>query len=276
MQAKSQPKSRPKPRIHEAEDDESTKAASASETPKPQAPDQALKAALRAQFGSAQVVWSAFSKKGSIGKKEIRTLIKKALPLLSKEDAKLLRKNLPKKIALKALSKIMGESEETAEMATNSESSHLAPLHVEIPKLPSSFRSRPHAHEQLVTALLDSAKHSTTVTAPKSRVSSQGMGGVGKTMLTAAVVRDERVRQAFPTICWINMSQQPDLLILQQRLYEQVSGGESIPSSAKSVENQVAELQKLCLSKTLLIVLDDVVRIPEFISPFAYCNLLFL
>ena len=72
------------------------------------------------------------------------------------------------------------------------------------------------------------------------------------------------------------MSQQPDLLILQQRLYEQVSGSENMPSSAKSVESQVAELQKLCRSKTLLIVLDDVVRITEFISPFAYCNLLLL
>ena len=80
--------------------------------------------------------------------------------------------------------------------------------------LPTSFKSRPHAHEQLVAALLDSGgNRSTAVTAPKSRVSSQGMGGVGKTMLTAAVVRDGRVRGAFECIAWIGMSQQPELLV---------------------------------------------------------------
>jgi hypothetical protein len=30
---------------------------------------------------------------------------------------------------------------------------------------------------------------------------SQGMGGVGKTMLTAAVIREEQVRRAFSIIC---------------------------------------------------------------------------
>ena len=33
------------------------------------------------------------------------------------------------------------------------------------------------------------------------------VGGVGKTLLTASVVRDERVRAAFQIIVWINLSQ---------------------------------------------------------------------
>ena len=49
------------------------------------------------------------------------------------------------------------------------------------------FKSREFAQQSLANALLDSSgRHSTALTAPKSRVSSQGMGGVGKTMLTAA------------------------------------------------------------------------------------------
>ena len=86
-------------------------------------------------------------------------------------------------------------------------------------QLPPSFRPRLHAQEQLLSALLArDGSRSTAVTAPKSRISSQGMGGVGKTMLTAAgtasavvvcdltrsialflhaVVRDERLRAGF-------------------------------------------------------------------------------
>ena len=48
-----------------------------------------------------------------------------------------------------------------------------------------------HAQEQLLSALLArEGARSTAVTAPKSRISSQGMGGVGKTMLTAAGTAD--------------------------------------------------------------------------------------
>ena len=76
-----------------------------------------------------------------------------------------------------------------------------------------------HAQQQLLSALLArEGARSTAVTAPKSRISSQGMGGVGKTMLTAAgtadavvvcdlirsmasflfvVVRDKRLRAGF-------------------------------------------------------------------------------
>ena len=54
-------------------------------------------------------------------------------------------------------------------------------------QLPPSFRPREHAQDQLLSALLArEGARSTAVTAPKSRISSQGMGGVGKTMLTAA------------------------------------------------------------------------------------------
>jgi hypothetical protein len=43
--------------------------------------------------------------------------------------------------------------------------------------LPTSFQSRPHAQAQLLEALVNttsSAAHSTSVTAPKSKISSQG------------------------------------------------------------------------------------------------------
>ena len=67
------------------------------------------------------------------------------------------------------------------EKQQSSHSAALAVLPAEVPVLPSSFRQRKHAQDELTAALLDSSGGgSTTVTAPKSRVSSQGMGGVGK------------------------------------------------------------------------------------------------
>ena len=46
---------------------------------------------------------------------------------------------------------------------------------LEVPHLPVTFKPREQAQEQLVAALLDSSGlHSTALTAPKSRVSSQG------------------------------------------------------------------------------------------------------
>ena len=83
------------------------------------------------------------------------------------------------------------------------------------------------------------------------------MGGVGKTMLTAAVIRDARVREAFQVIAWLNMSQKPDLLQLQQRLYAQLSGNKKIPSQvAESVEGQLTELVSLAQRRVVLITLD--------------------
>jgi hypothetical protein len=174
------------------------------------------------------------------------------LPTTPQADTKALRKRLPKKASLVQFFELMGEvksnskaSQSTASQSTSNMSSYLARLPSEVPVLPISFKSRPHAHEQLVAALLDSCgNRSTSVTAPKSRVSSQGMGGVGKTMLTAAVVRDERVRGAFESIAWIGMSQQPELLQLQRTLYYQLHpDNEKMPSKADVVGSQLVELR---------------------------------
>ena len=79
-------------------------------------------------------------------------------------------------------------------------------------------------------------------------------------MITAAVVRDERIRGAFTVIAWINLSQQPDIMSLQLRLYEQLSKkNESIPTKHQnSAEHQLDALQKVAIGQTALIILDDI------------------
>jgi hypothetical protein len=258
------PKSEQEPRVREAKNDDETDAGVAPESTM----NQELKAVLLSQFGSAQAAFSVFSNNGTISKKEWKRMIRKLLPHIAIGDARLLKKTLPKKVSLVQFCELMGEvkpkkrKQASASKISSQASPHLAELPCDVPVLPTSFKPRPHAHEQLVAALLDSSGScSTAVTAPKSRVSSQGMGGVGKTMLTCAVVRDERVRGAFESIAWIGMSQQPELLQLQSKLYQQLHPrNKKMPSKADSMEAMLRELSKLASKRTVLLVLDDICK----------------
>ena len=76
-------------------------------------------------------------------------------------------------------------------------------------------------------------------------------------MLTAAVVRDEKIRAAFEVIVWINMSQEPDLLQLQQLAYSQLTGGDSLPQkSRETTKTQLMQLEKKAKGRVVLLVLD--------------------
>jgi hypothetical protein len=224
-----------------------------------------LMVVLRAKFGTAKAAFDSFSNEGTIGKKEWRHIVKKMLPAMPALDSKALRKKLPKKVNLMQFRDLLDEVEPSDKQALRSEStshssSRLAELPSDVPVLPTSFQSRPYAQEQLVAALLDSGGNSSTaVTAPKSRVSSQGMGGVGKTMLTAAVVRDERVRAAFDAIGWLNMSQAPALMNLQEHLYAQLTDNKKLEDKNETIDGHLSELTKICLQRKLLLVLDDMV-----------------
>ena len=94
-------------------------------------------------------------------------------------------------------------------------------------------------------------------------------------MLTASVVRSEPVRSRFKVICWLNLSQQPDIMRLQvghrdhrcivdirclpcqQRCHEQLADSDGIPmKSRETVEQQKDALVKAAEGKNVLLVLD--------------------
>jgi hypothetical protein len=53
------------------------------------------------------------------------------------------------------------------------------------------------------------------------------------------------------------MSQQPDILQLQQRLYQQLTDDGSMPAkSSTSIEQQAGALKKAAVGKVVLVVLD--------------------
>ena len=192
----------------------------------------AFKEKVLAQYGSAASCFAKFSgKDGMMSRKDFKVpssdsflVVRQSLHYSQKlvsqlenfeindAERKSLRKQIgdssKKTITLECFSRFVTASSSVNAQSGDGCNQLLAPLPSEVPELPAAFKSRPHAAEQLLLALLDSTgEGKTAVTAPKSRVSSQGMGGVGKTMLTCSVVRDARVREAFECIAWVNLSQ---------------------------------------------------------------------
>eukprot|EP01052_Picozoa_sp_SAG31_P021261 SAG31_NODE_1635_length_7682_cov_5.457471_3_plen_460_part_00 len=105
------------------------------------------------------------------------------------------------------------------------EAAALAPLPAEVPALGDSFRSTAGVHK-VKGALLDDViddGRTVAVTSQIHKVGAFGMGGIGKTVLAAAVARDLDVRRRFEIICWVTLGQQPDLQKSLSLLHIQVT-----------------------------------------------------
>ncbi|MEM1281878.1 MAG: NB-ARC domain-containing protein, partial [Cyanobacteria bacterium P01_H01_bin.152] len=107
------------------------------------------------------------------------------------------------------------ESPSTAVPQTPSESEILLPKRCLAPgapflapPLPRHYVPRPEHLEVVKTELLDEAQPGTLVIS-----AIYGMGGIGKSVLAAALVQESEVQQRFADgILWVTLGQQPDLL----------------------------------------------------------------
>ena len=116
------------------------------------------------------------------------------------------------------------------------------------PRLPEAYTPRVDLFETLVSKLTKTSVGSS------NRVVARGMGGVGKTVLAAAVVRDTRVLSAFDKVGWISIGQKPIMLDLQRQLLQQLGG--TVPSSGD--EHDLLEvLEQAASGVRLLVVIDD-------------------
>jgi hypothetical protein len=67
------------------------------------------------------------------------------------------------------------------------------------------------------------------ITGQGQAVGIQGMGGIGKTVLAAALAHDSEVREAFPDgVYWLTIGQKPNLLLLQSQLLRQLTGAQPV------------------------------------------------
>ena len=162
--------------VHEIDDD-STKATPAVENGS--ALVDSFKEALLSKYGSAEEAFNSLNKNGSVSKKEWKKALTRLMPEFTGIESKSVRKMLPKRVNVKAFTLFLdAEAAESpvASVKAAKPRAGLAALPHEVPEIPSSFLQRPDAQRQLLLALVDkeSGLSSTAVTAPKSKIASQG------------------------------------------------------------------------------------------------------
>ena len=93
------------------------------------------------------------------------------------------------------------------------------------------------------------------ITGQSSAVGVQGMGGIGKTVVAAALAHDSEMQQAFPDgIYWLTIGQKPDLLDLQNQLLRQLTGSKETLTTEQEAKDALCEALE---GRPALIVIDD-------------------
>ena len=129
-----------------------------------------------------------------------------------------------------------------------------------VPSLPPHFLARPELMRRVRDALLVDLQTAQVITSADARVGMQGMGGIGKSVLAAALARNRGVRQSYPDgIAWISFGQNLTRDDLLSRLRDLVRhlGGEA---NFQSLPEGQGVLRELLQAKAVLLVLDDVWR----------------
>jgi len=131
----------------------------------------------------------------------------------------------------------------------------LGALH-NVPALPPHFLPRPQEISALKDSVLADVNHPIVITWGGQTTTLQGMGGVGKSVLAAALARTCEVRRAFiDGVVWLNFGQRPNVLNQLRSI------GWSFGDDLKNYFNVASSRQALAAlleSKNCLLVLDDV------------------
>jgi WD40 repeat protein len=123
-----------------------------------------------------------------------------------------------------------------------------------VPDLPPHYLARKADLAGLKQKLLAGGTNVGT-TGQSSPVGVQGMGGIGKSVLAAALAHDSEVRQAFPDgIYWLTIGQKPKLLELQNRLLRQLTGSKQTLTTEQEAKDALREALE---GRTVLVVVDD-------------------
>lgn len=135
-----------------------------------------------------------------------------------------------------------------------------AALHA-VPELPPHFVARTDQVASLAGKLLATEGNSVVVTSLATKVGIRRMGGIGKSVLAAAAVREDLLHEAFPGgIFWVPLGQTPGLLIRQADLYWLLTRERG--SFADAPQGRVA-LQEALRERACLVVLDAVWRLDD-------------
>lgn len=123
-----------------------------------------------------------------------------------------------------------------------------------VPTLPRHYLVQRDRLLTVKDALLLDLRTPVVVTGAGARIGVQGMGGIGKSVLAAALARDLEVRRAFPDgIFWIGVGQQPNLVELQRSLAKDL-GDEALFGDPRTGKQR---LKDLLAERAALLVLDN-------------------
>lgn len=124
-----------------------------------------------------------------------------------------------------------------------------------VPSLPLHFLGRPELLRRVKDALLVDLQKPVVITGEAARVGMQGMGGIGKSVLAAALARDCDVRRSYPDgIVWVAVGQQPDRVGLQSDVARRLGYQKVFETETQGL----GVLRQLLAQKAVLLVLDDV------------------
>jgi hypothetical protein len=127
-----------------------------------------------------------------------------------------------------------------------------------IPSLPPHYVAQLAHFEAVRNEILDTTTTGVTMIGARKGTTLVGMGGVGKTTLAAALVRDQEIQQAFPDgICWLSLGREPEVLGLQHQLLAWIAPGAEPPNDPQEGREALVVAVK---TGRWLIVLDDVWR----------------
>ena len=125
-----------------------------------------------------------------------------------------------------------------------------------VPAEPPHYLLRDVELTELRGKVLAGEGGSVAITGQGHALGVQGMGGVGKTVLAAALTRDAEVQKAFPDgIFWLTVTAQPNVLNLLNQLSSWLPDCEG-PWTSETVAQ--AELREALAARRALLILDDV------------------
>jgi WD40 repeat protein len=140
----------------------------------------------------------------------------------------------------------------------------LGPLRTRIPALPPHFLLRQEDLNRMRDMVLADVQRPTVVTSAHQTTGMWGMGGIGKTVLAAALTRTTDTRRAFlDGVLWLTVGQEANSL---QQLRRVGMAFEDEPQFYLELDSAQDRLPRLLADKVCLIVLDDVWQV-EYVEP---------
>jgi NB-ARC domain/TIR domain/APAF-1 helical domain len=150
--------------------------------------------------------------------------------------------------------KPMFPGEVVATLGSDSASA-LGALH-DVPTLPPNYLPRPDELEPLRDALRHSDRRNVGITGVAQHLGLLGMGGIGKSVLAAAIARDRGVREAFPDdVIWLAIGREVEIRSRQADIVRILGGP---PPTFETWQAGRAEIAKTTADRACLIILDDV------------------